>query len=53
VAGSDVTTKEGKAYFKILFGTYDCAILDRDHRIRTFPFEFKQAGYEYRIDLEG
>ena len=51
IVGSDVTTGEGKAYFKILFGSYSCAILDRDHKIRTFQFEFNRSGYELRVDL--
>lgn len=53
VLGSDVTTTEGMAYFKVLFGTYDCAILDREHRIRTYKFEFSRSGSVCRIDLAG
>lgn len=52
VVGDCVTTGDGKALFKLLFGVYECVIMDHDYRIRTFPLEFTSSGSEKRIELE-
>lgn len=51
VIGSDVTTPEGKAYFKVLFGEYDCVVMDRERKIRIFPITVHSGGREETIDL--
>ncbi len=51
VIGSDVTTPEGKSYFKVLFGEYDCVVMDRDRRIRIFPVSIHSGGREETIEL--
>jgi hypothetical protein len=51
VIGSDVTTHEGKAYFKVLFGEYDCVVMDRDRKIRIFPVTVRSGGREETIEL--
>jgi hypothetical protein len=51
VIGSDVTTQEGKAYFKVIFGEYDCVVMDRDRKIRIFPVIVRSGGREETIDL--
>jgi len=51
VIGSDVTTHEGKAYFKVLFGEYDCVVMDRDRKIRIFPVAVRSGGREETIEL--
>ncbi len=51
VIGSDVTTPEGKAYFKVLFGEYDCVVMDRDRKIRIFPVAVRSGGREETIEL--
>jgi len=51
VIGSDVTTNEGKAYFKVLFGEYDCVVMDRDRKIRIFPVTVRSGGIEETIEL--
>ena len=51
VIGSDVTTPEGKAYFKVLFGEYDCVVMDRDRKIRIFPVTVRSGGREETIEI--
>ena len=51
VIGSDVTTQEGKAYFKVIFGEYDCVVMDRDRKIRIFPVTVRSGGREETIEL--
>lgn len=51
VIGSDVTTAEGRAYFKVLFGEYDCVVMDRERKIRIFPVTVRSVGREEVIDL--
>jgi len=51
VIGCDVTTHEGKAYFKVLFGEYDCVVMDRDRKIRIFPVAVRSGGREETIEL--
>jgi hypothetical protein len=51
VIGNDVTTQEGKAYFKVIFGEYDCVVMDRDRKIRIFPVIVRSGGREETIDL--
>jgi len=52
VLGSDVTTGEGKAYFKLLFGDYDVVIMDREKKIQIFPVKVHSAGSEETISLK-
>jgi len=51
VVGSDVTTPEGKAYFKVLFGDYDCVVMDRERKIRVFPVKVHTKGSEVTVDI--
>ncbi|MCU0629604.1 MAG: hypothetical protein MUF37_00405 [Methanoregulaceae archaeon] len=51
VIGSDVTTNEGKAYFKVIFGEYDCVVMDRDRKIRIFPVAVRSGGREETIEI--
>jgi hypothetical protein len=52
VLGSDVTTSEGKAYFKLLFGDYDVVIMDREKKIQIFPVKVHSGGREETISLK-
>ena len=52
VLGSDVTTGEGKAYFKLLFGDYDVVIMDKEKKIQIFPVKVHSAGSEETISLK-
>lgn len=52
VLGSDVTTPDGKAYFKLLFGEYDVVIMDRDKKIQIFPVKVHSGGREETILLK-
>jgi hypothetical protein len=52
VVGSDVTTQDGRAYFKILFGEYDVVVMDRERKIRIFPVKVHSGGREETIDLK-
>jgi hypothetical protein len=52
VIGSDVTTGEGKAYFKLLFGDYDVVIMDKDKKIQIFPVKVHSGGREETILLK-
>lgn len=52
VIGSDVTTSEGKAYFKVLFGEYDCVVMDRERKISIFPVTVRSGGREETIEIK-
>lgn len=52
VLGSDVTTGEGKAYFKVLFGDYDIVVMDREKKIQIFPVKVHSGGREEHISLK-
>ncbi len=51
LVGTDITAPTGKASFRLLFGRYDCVIMDRDHTIRHFPVSFDRAGTCLAFDL--
>ena len=51
VIGSDVTTSEGIAYFRVLFGEYDCVVMDHDRKIRIFPITVHSGGREETIEI--
>ncbi|HVP95018.1 MAG TPA: hypothetical protein VMS89_07600 [Methanoregulaceae archaeon] len=51
VIGSDVTTGEGKAYFKLLFGDYDIVIMDKDKKMQVFRVKVHSGGREETISL--
>ena len=52
VLGSDVTTGEGKAYFKVLFGDYDIVVMDREKKIQIFRVKVHSGGREENISLK-
>lgn len=52
VIGSDVTTGEGKGYFKLLFGDYDVVIMDKEKKIQIFPVQIHSGGQEETILLK-
>ena len=51
VIGNDVTTGEGKAYFKLLFGEYDVVIMDKGKKMQIFPVKVHSGGREEIILL--
>jgi hypothetical protein len=51
LVGTDITAPTGKASFRLLFGRYDCVIMDRDHTIRHYPVSFERAGTSLAFDL--
>jgi hypothetical protein len=52
VLGSDVTTSEGKAYFKLLFGDYDVVIMDKEKKIQIFHVKVHSGGREETISIK-
>lgn len=53
IIGSDITTEDGKACFKLLNGRYDCVVLDRSQESYTFMIDFKDRYTESIIDIGG
>ncbi len=53
LVGTDITAPTGKASFRLLFGRYDCVIMDRDHSIRHYPISFERDDTSLAFDLEG
>lgn len=53
IIGSDTTTEDGKACFKLLSGRYDCVVLDRTQESYTFMIDFKDRYTESIIDIGG
>ncbi len=51
IVGSDITAATGKASFRLLFGEYECVIMDRDHTLRQYPVTFGSPEILYAIDL--
>jgi hypothetical protein len=43
VLGSDVTTQDGSVGFKLMHGTYDVIVQDRDQHLTTFPVAFEES----------
>ena len=53
IIGSDITTDDGRACFKLLSGRYDCVVLDRAQESYTFMIDFKDRYTESIIDIGG
>jgi len=53
IIGSDITTGDGKACFKLLSGRYDCVVLDRAQESYTFMIDFKDRYTESIIEIGG
>ena len=53
VIGTDTTTDDGRACFKLLNGRYDCVIMDRSQEMYTFMVDFKDSYAESVIDIGG
>lgn len=51
VIGSDVTTGEGRAYFKVLFGEYDIVVMDKEKKIQIFHVKVHSSGREEIITI--
>ncbi len=53
VIGTDNTTEDGRACFRLLNGRYDCVIMDRAQEMYTFMVDFKDPYAESVIDIGG
>lgn len=51
VVGTDVTNKDGKVTFKLLYGNYDCVVMDRSGRIEIYLFRFDHLDTEKIIEF--
>jgi hypothetical protein len=50
VLGSDITTQDGSAGFRVMFGDYDCIVQDRDQMIRKIPVQFREENQKIVLD---
>ncbi|MDT8357806.1 MAG: hypothetical protein RQ758_04795 [Methanomicrobiaceae archaeon] len=53
VLASDITAGDGRACFKVLNGTYDCVVIDREQKMYRFRVDFKEPFTESVIDIGG
>ncbi|HEX3001675.1 MAG TPA: hypothetical protein VHN82_04820, partial [Methanoregula sp.] len=51
IVGSDFTSGEGSAGFRLMHGEYDCIVQDRSQNIRTIPVRFTGPDQEITLKL--
>jgi hypothetical protein len=51
VVGSDVTSEDGSAGFRVMYGDYECIVQDRNKMITSFHITFNEATPEIILDL--
>jgi hypothetical protein len=51
IVGSDITTGNGEAGFRVMYGDYTCIIQDRSPSVTQFPVEFTQTTSSHTLDL--
>jgi len=51
VLGNDITTEEGTASFKLMYGKYNCIVKDRSQNITTFYITFDDLHSKIILDL--
>lgn len=52
ITGSDTTNGDGKVSFKLLFGRYECIIMNPDLSTRVYEFEFSPDLLDQVVGLE-
>lgn len=52
ITGSDTTNGEGKVSFKLLFGRYECIIMNPDLSTRVYEFEFTPELLNQSVSLD-
>ena len=52
VVGSDVTTQDGSVGFKLMHGTYDVIVQDRNQQLTTFHVPFEESSSHTLLQLE-
>jgi hypothetical protein len=51
IVGSDITSGDGNASFRAMYGSYDCIIQDRRGAVTTFPVIFDGSHSNIVLDL--
>jgi hypothetical protein len=51
IVGSDVTTQDGSVGFRVMHGTYECVLQDRNQMITTRRINFQDADAKIVLDL--
>jgi len=51
ILGSDITTDEGTASFKLQHGKYSCIVMDRSQNMTTFYVSFDESKSKILLDL--
>lgn len=51
ILGSDITTGQGTASFKLNHGKYQCIVMDRSQNMTTFYFTFDESKSRFLLDL--
>jgi hypothetical protein len=53
IIASEITASDGRVCFKVLNGTYDCVVVDREQKMYRFRVDFKEPFTESVIDIGG
>lgn len=51
IVGSDITTQDGSAGFRVMYGGYDCIVQDRNQVITSFHIMFDEADTHFALEL--
>lgn len=51
VVGSDITTGNGEAGFRVMYGDYTCIVQDRSLSVAQFPVVFTKTSSSHILDL--
>jgi hypothetical protein len=51
IVGSDFTSGDGSAGFRVMHGTYDCIVQDKNQQIRSFSLRFHETNQEITLEF--
>ena len=51
IVGSDFTSEDGSAGFRLMYGDYDGIVQGRDQQVRSFSLPFHETKPEINLDL--
>jgi hypothetical protein len=51
IVGSDITTLDGSAGFRVMYGGYDCIVQDRSQMITSFHIRFDETDTHFTLEL--
>lgn len=51
IVGSDFTSGDGSAGFRVMYGNYDCIVQEKNRQILSFPLQFHEANPRITLDI--